>query len=239
MGTTVDLSDVVDISFNKGKLPSEYVEVESMSSILPDGRGTSSLYVDLLVGGINGCRIRGSVDSNDPDHSLYGARSGWVSSRFGFTTDSHLDKTFTFMHGTGETEAYRFPADTNIHFIDDNCSKPGYCLIDDLDPIEIVDPTDVSSNNLYLYNDNCTPGGDYNGACTIYTAEFYKNQVLVCYPVPCVRSSDNTPGFYDIVNDRFLSATVRKGTAYLQPGNVIDKSIVKLSIGGMVVWTKP
>lgn len=238
MPEPVSFADVTSISFNGEKLPSEYVEVESVSSILPDGRDVSSLYVDLQVSGVNGCRIRGSIDSTDPDHALYGARGGWVSHRFGFVTDSHIADTFCFMHGTGEDEAYRFSADTDVHFIDDNCSKLGYCLIDDRDPIEIPNPSDVSGNSLYLFNDNCTPGGDYNGAGTIYSAEFYRDQALVCYPVPCIRSADNAVGFYDLVNGRFLTATVRKGTAYLKPGKVVDKQVVKVSIGDVVVWEK-
>lgn len=235
---TIDFSTVKDVGFNQYRLPVEYTEREYVSSILPDGKSASSLFVDTKVSGVNGCRIRGSIDSTDRDHSLYGARNQWTTMRFGFTVASEGTGKFVFMHADGE---YRFDADTNIHFIDDNCSKIGYCLIDDQTPIKIDTTGSVSTANLYLFNDHSLPGGDYNGACTIYTAEFYKDQVLVCYPIPCTRNSDGVVGFYDIVNDRFLTASIIKGSPYLKAGPAVNKIVTKITetATGNVLWTRP
>ena len=235
---TIDFSKVIDVGFNNNRLPRGYTERAYMKSVLPGGRNSSTLYVDLQVSGVNGCRIRGSFDVMESDHSLYGARNQWTTTRFGCTLASESSHNFYFMHANGH---YQFASDTNIHFIDDNCSKLGYCLIDDREPLQLDTSGSVSSRNLYLYNDNSAPGGDYGGACTIYMAEFYKDQILVCYPIPCTRDSDNVPGFYDIVNNKFLTATVRKGTAYLEPGPIVNKVVVKITQTktGDVLWERP
>lgn len=229
----IDFSKVVSIGSDKNILPAGYTQVDSITSSFPNGKGNDSLYVDTKISGINGCRVRGKFNVKAKDQLIYGARDNWTSNWFGCALSSEDDGGYFVFMPDGNN---RFVSDLNVHFIDNNCSKPGYCMIDSMEPHQLSN-INVSSNTLYLFNDHSSPGGEYSAEATIYSAEFYRNQILVCKPIPCFRNSDNVAGFYDIVNNRFLTKEANH-TGVLTAGNIVNNEVTELSIGGTVIWRK-
>jgi len=242
--TTIDFSKVKSIGLNLNLLPEGYTEVAYIESQLPGGKGSSVLHVDTQVKNINGCRVKFKFNTTERDQLVFGVRTGWNGPWFGCALSSESNPVkFLVM----PDRVHEFAADTNIHFVDNNCRKLGYCYVDDEE--FKYDPSKQQSywgrfatgENLWLFNDHSTPGGEYSAQATIYSAEFFQDQKLVCKPVPCVYHmgmSDATAGFYDLVNKRFITKS-SDSTGKLVAGPVVNKSIVQLKLGDVVLWKKP
>lgn len=240
----IDFSKVISVGLNTDRLPPEYKEVQYIRSYLPDDQKSDSnrIYVDTQVKNINGSRVKFNFNKVANDQIVYGVRTGWNGPWFCCALSSEAQVKFLVM----PDRVNEFEADLNVHYVDNNCRRLGYYYIDDVEYKYSDNPPNPSwgkfatGYSLWLFNDHSIPGGNYSAMATIYSAEFYQDQKLVCYPVPCREvSGSKRAGFYDLVNSRFITA----GTdcnGWLKAGPDVNTEVIQIKTeDGTVLWNKP
>jgi len=240
--TPLDFRNVKSVGLNKNRLPDGYTEVEYLKSnptakYKTSGDFDKKFRIDTKVDNINGCRVKCRFDKQYSDAAVYGSRSYWDAPWFTCVLSAE-DASFLIC-----PDKTKIAGTMDIHFIDNNCRTPGWCYVDDTG--HKLSYISQCSRTTWLFNDNCGATWDYSSHSTIYSAEFYRDQVLVCYPVPCVYhygEADAKPGFYDLVNARFLT---QEGLGELEYGPVVDITVDEIYVKEIetstttLLWKRP
>lgn len=202
----------VEPAIEKVSLPSGYAQLKYL--YMTSGIGTpiktgfspdqdTKVVVDILTG-----------NSNAWSH-LFGSRIAYTNNDYTFTIGNNSSTTMRCVYGNEDyTASYAWKDKRLLITMDKNHIKvvdriSGETVMENTFTTQTVTP----GKELYYftYNNNGASGNN----CTIYSATYsvkiYDNGTLVRDYVPAKRKSDDKAGFYDLVNDSFVTGSVYGG----------------------------
>lgn len=182
-----------------GVLPSGYIQLEYIE-------GTGTQFIDTKVTGQSDIRLVlefSWVEAGSLQVNGFGNSQNKQVVRLGCNGQNN----FTYAAQTSGTWVYIDcgPVDSERHVFDIQSGSQKF----DGEQIS-SNPISAWNRNFYLFatNDqwvNNTYNVQYFCKCRIYRCKFYSGNVLIRDLVPAMRSSDNKPGLYDIVNSKFYT----------------------------------
>ena len=184
-------------------LPSEYQRVEYLQS-------TGSQYIDTGVSGSTPTGFEIDFQLVSTSGSFFGYRTGSTSGRFGCMNWS---SRFHMMMSSGDI--WNYSIDTNRHTGSVQVSSDySYTWTFDSYSGSGTTNSNVCANTTFkLFYDSY----DSKGSLKIYSCNLYDSSgECIRELVACYRISDNTAGFYDLVNDVFYT-NAGSGTFTLGP----------------------
>ena len=169
----------------KGRLPSEYQEVEYLES-------SGTQYIDTGVNGNEETKVLIRFSSQENFCAIFGAQANQIGLTLNFGAQNNTrfgNVSMVGYNGCMDGQAHTIILDKN-GFLDNGIVKWMPTL------------NSFNTANLYLFR--------ANGAATtrqnkIYMCDLYDEGVIVKQFIPCYRKSDNEPGMYDLVNDVFYT----------------------------------
>lgn len=179
----------------KGRLPSEYQEVEYLESI-----GTQ--YINTNFKPNNNTTVKTIAKFNNVlrNGALFGTRTAYNSDDFysfvivgnenNFRTDFYNNVKVSVAKGTQELEIVK---NKNVTVVNGTETINDYGIFD-------------CNYNLFIFAMN--NGGNTNGwlaLARIYYLQIINNGSLVRNFIPCYRKSDSVAGMYDLVNNVFYT----------------------------------
>lgn len=141
--------------------------------------------------------------SSDPC-CLFGSREATLQSDFQLTTYISSGSSFsgTLRRGTA-TECYDAHIPTNIRF---KAKLRGNSFT--IKSVEYTTSANISSGeNIYLFALNNNGTASQFGHIRVYRFKLFDGTTKVLDYIPCRRDTDNVVGFYDLVDDSFVTST--------------------------------
>lgn len=189
----------------QGRLPSGYTEIDYVNNPVTTSSGV--LNTNLYWNGLWHVKIKFKQDtlSNGMPMASNGSSYVWY---YNYYTGSH-DEFMLYMRKSGSTivskEIYS-PCDTDWHEVEYIGGVSSQRFLHNGVELSSLskDMTDMpdDTTNLCLFGRTTAGASGYNGKIA-YVQIWDADGVPIIDYVPCVRDSDNTVGFYDLVNRVF------------------------------------
>ena len=196
---------------SKGRLPSEYQEVEYIES-----SGTQYIDTNLQNGDNIGYKLRLSLKEYSSEKCIVGGQG----SSGALALFTYSSKFYPYWN-TGKTTSLTVANDT-IYDIDFNYKADRKFTVNESNLLTLdttSGATTTSNHKVYLFSGYAWT--QYGASIKMYSCEITNGSNVVRNFIPCYRKSDNVIGMYDTVNDVFYT---NAGSGSFTKGADIDQS---------------